>query len=190
MFEHYEDILSSIFTFHPQLEHLRLSLNHGKFPSAPINLEKLHTLEFEAVRYQAHINRAIELIKLCPNLKTLKFHWIGGHALNSSQLFREILRAAPKLENFHLGNRKDSFEISFESLQMMKSEARNLRNFSTFTDELERMREKMKELHDSKIKCKALSRCYEDIRVPERLMKIKVYSHPKAKAISTCEWSV
>lgn len=173
-------------THHPHIEHLRLPVSHGKFPKAPIILEKLHTLEIEGLCYLAQANRVVEIVKLSPHLKTLKIYWIGCRGLNSKTL-KDILRAAPNLETLFLGSKNSDFEFTNEMLQILKSEGKKLKKFTTYTSNVDEMRAKMREIHDSGIKCTALSQDYviEDWNRSEYEKRAEY-----TKDISTCEWKI
>lgn len=162
-------------------------MNYGRIPFevSQIPFKKLHTLEIEGIKYQIHVNKMIQLLRMSPTLKVLKIFWIGNHAI-SNEMYKAIFEVAKSLEELHLGSSIDTFNISDEALSIIKNNSGNLRKIKVFTDDIERMRKKMKMLNH--IQCTALSKKYENITEEEEA-KSSRKTTKKYKMPSTCIWS-
>lgn len=180
-----EAVISEIFKSHPHLEYLRLPFNFGIIRlNDPISFERLKTIEFEVIKYRLSVQRFFEVLKMCPNLNILRIFWVGNHARINGEFFKRIFNIAHNLEEIHIGYKTDTFEMTNEILQIIKTEGKSLRKLSTYSENIEEMRNKMKIFDDTGIRCTALykNRDVEELKEFDRI--------GRGTDVPTCIWQL
>jgi hypothetical protein len=191
-FKDKDEVIPQITSFLPHITFLRLPMNYGCIPFniSSITFNKLLTLEVEAVKYQLHVNKLMQLLKMSPNLKALKIFWIGNHA--KCDLFNNLFKNINNLEELHLGSPTDTFELTSDLIEIIKEESEGLkiRKLSTFSDDVEMTRERIKILQTSRnINCVVLEREYENVERIEVPSSSRLDRDKINKVIPTCSWS-
>jgi hypothetical protein len=189
-----DEIIPHIHVSLPHITHLRLPLNYGIIPSeSRVHFNSLTFLEIEAIKYPIHVQRMVYIIQKSPNLKILKVHWVGNHAV-SDDLFTKILQNAANIKELSFGSKLDSFELSQEAIAAIDENcSERLKKLTTFTRDVENMRAMMVKLHARNIMCIALDKKCEAVKKngDDRFSKFLMTDENKSvgRFIGTCTWS-
>ena len=177
-------VISHIYSHLPHIQHLRLPLNYGSLKNNEIiNFEKLEVLEFEGIKY---IQKMFKILEMCRNLKVLKIYWVGHQARVSSDFFKIIFETNTNLQELHIGFKTDTFELTDEFLEVIKTNGKNLKKLTTYSKNVKDLQEKMRIFDENGVKCVVLDRKYKD------WMELSYYSEiviEKRKRAVTCVWS-
>jgi hypothetical protein len=116
----------------------------------------------------------------------LKIHWVEYNMRVSCGFFKKIFEIVENLQELHMGCKRDLFELSDEILEVIKTNGKNLKKLTTFSNKFENLQEKMKIFDENGVKCIVLDRKYKDLK---KLSYYRKIIGEERKTAATCVWS-
>lgn len=146
-----------------------------------ISFEEVEVLEFEGIKYQLHIQRFHLVLKMCKSLKILRIFWVGYHARLKKDFFESIFETCEGIQELHIGYKTDTFELTDDILETIKTKGKGLKKLTTFSENLNITREKMRTFNNTGVKCTVLDKNYEN--------SVHKEYNASSKLTSTCLWT-
>lgn len=137
----------------PNLKKITFKFAHDD-PRSIDNLALVYELEIARMDNQVQMRTLLNFLHQCPNLKFLRINRISSRVNLNPQDFRILFATLKNLEEFHLDAYSDLFNITAETLEMIKTEGKNLMilKFTIEVEMADEMREKIKIFNDTKVR--------------------------------------
>jgi hypothetical protein len=117
------------------------------------DLNKAIYLEIRRIDNNAQMEKIVNYICECVNLKVLRLNRISSRAKITSGLMKLLLTAVKNLEELHLDVYSDRLQIPTGTLETIKAEGKHLKKLTMTVDfaKVEKFREKMNIFNDTKV---------------------------------------